>query len=45
MDSRDSQLDTVLLAATLTGLAVMARSGRLAALGFSAEEILGRLKK
>jgi AcrR family transcriptional regulator len=44
MESRDSQLDTVLLAATLTGLAVMARSGRLGALGFSAEEIVARLK-
>jgi AcrR family transcriptional regulator len=45
MDSRDSQVDTVLLAATLTGLAVMARSGRLNALGFSAEEIVARLKR
>lgn len=45
MESRDSQLDTVLLAATLTGLAVMARSGRLNALGFSAEEIVARLKR
>ena len=44
MESRGSQLDTVLLAATLTGLAVMARSGRLGALGFSAEEIVARLK-
>jgi AcrR family transcriptional regulator len=44
MESRDAQLDTVLLAATLTGLAVMARSGRLAALGFNTEEIIARLK-
>jgi AcrR family transcriptional regulator len=44
MESRNAQLDTVLLAATLTGLAVMARSGRLTALGFTAEEILERLK-
>ncbi|HVZ69747.1 MAG TPA: TetR family transcriptional regulator [Rhizomicrobium sp.] len=44
MESRDSQLDTVLLAAALTGLAVMARSGRLTALGFTPEEILKRLK-
>ncbi len=43
MESRDSQSDTVLLAATLTGLAVLARSGRLNALGFTAEEILARL--
>jgi AcrR family transcriptional regulator len=44
MDTRDAQSDTVLMAATLTGLAVMARSGRLAALGFTPEEILARLK-
>ena len=44
MESRDSQSDTILLAATLTGLAVMARSGRLSALGFTPEEILARLK-
>jgi AcrR family transcriptional regulator len=44
MESRGSQLDTVLLAATLTGLAVMARSGRLDALGFTPEEIVARLK-
>ncbi len=44
MESRDAQSDTVLLAATLTGLAVLARSGRLTALGFTPEEILARLK-
>lgn len=43
-ESRAGHLDTVLLAAVLTGLAVMARSGRLNALGFTAEEVLERLK-
>jgi hypothetical protein len=33
----------LLLAATLTGVAVLARSGRLAALGFSTDEIIARL--
>lgn len=41
--SRESQIDVVLLAATLTGLAVLARSGRLDALGFASEEIIARL--
>ena len=42
-DSRDSQCDVVLVASALTGLALLARSGRLAALGFATEEILARL--
>ena len=42
-DSRQSQCDVVLVAASLAGLAVLGRSGRLKALGFSAEEILARL--
>ena len=42
-DSRESQCDVVLLAAALSGLALFARSGRLAALGFKTEEILARL--
>jgi AcrR family transcriptional regulator len=41
--SRDSQCDTVLLASALAGLALLARSGRLSALGFAPEEILKRL--
>lgn len=41
--SRDSQIDVVLLAAALTGLAVLARSGRLDALGFATDEIIARL--
>lgn len=40
---RAGQVDVLLLAATLTGLAVLARSGRLAALGFSMDEIVARL--
>jgi AcrR family transcriptional regulator len=42
-DSRKSQCDIVLVASALTGLALLARSGRLAALGFTPEEILQRL--
>jgi hypothetical protein len=42
-DSRDAQCDVVLVAATLAGLALLGRSGRLSALGFSAEEMLARL--
>jgi hypothetical protein len=37
------QVDVLLLAAALTGLAVLARSGRLIALGFSIEEAIARL--
>lgn len=42
---RPSQLSTVVLAAALVGLAVLIRGGRLAALGFSAEELLIELAK
>jgi AcrR family transcriptional regulator len=42
-DSRQSQCDIVLVASALTGLALLARSGRLGALGFTPEEILQRL--
>lgn len=41
--NRDAQSDTVLIAAALSGLALLARSGRLAALGFTPEEVLARL--
>ena len=41
--SREGQCDVVLVAAAVTGLALLARSGRLEALGFSADEILARL--
>lgn len=43
-NSRGGQCDVVLVAAAITGLAVLARSGRLAALGFSTEEIVQRLE-
>lgn len=42
-DSRAAQIDVVLLAASLTGLAVLARSGRLTALGFVTGELIARL--
>ena len=42
-EGRPAQGDVLLLAATLTGLAVLARSGRLAALGFTPEELVQRL--
>jgi AcrR family transcriptional regulator len=41
--SRQSQCDVVLVAASLAGLALLARSGRLGALGFSPEEMIARL--
>ena len=42
-DSRESQCDVVLVAASLAGLALLARSGRLEALGFSSNEMIARL--
>jgi AcrR family transcriptional regulator len=42
-NSRESQCDVVLVAAALAGLALLARSGRLEALGFKPEEIIARL--
>jgi AcrR family transcriptional regulator len=43
--SREGQEDVVLIAAALSGLALLARSGRLDALGFSHEELLARLER
>ena len=43
-EDRSQQGDVILLAATLTGLAMMGRAGRLDALGFSAEELLACLE-
>ena len=43
--SRDAQADVVLIAATLTGLALLKRSGRLDALGFGNAELLARLER
>ena len=42
-DSRESQCDVVLVAAALAGLALLARSGRLEALGFTPDEMIARL--
>ncbi len=42
-DSRAGQCDVVLVAAAVAGLALLTRSGRLEALGFSPDEILERL--
>jgi len=42
-DTPQSRADVMLLAAALTGLAFLVRSGRLAALGFQQSEILSRL--
>jgi AcrR family transcriptional regulator len=42
-DSRQSQCDVVLVAAALAGLALLARSGRLEALGFTPDEMIARL--
>lgn len=43
LDSRERQSDAVLVAAAVAGLALLAHSGRLAALGFSVDEIVARL--
>lgn len=42
-ESRDGQRDVVLMAATLAGLALLSRSGRLETLGFAPEELVTRL--
>jgi AcrR family transcriptional regulator len=42
-ESRAAQTDVGLLAAALTGLAVLARSGRLSALGFETDELVRQL--
>jgi len=42
--SREAQCDVLLVAAALSGLALLSRAGRLDALGFSVEEILARLE-
>ncbi len=43
--SRESQCDVVLVAAAVAGLALLTRSGRLAALGFGDAELLARLEE
>ena len=43
--TRDGQRDVVLLAATLAGLALLTRSGRLDVLGFETDEMVKRLER
>ena|SRR5437762_5386158 len=43
--ARESQFDVLLIAAALTGLALLTRTGRLRALGFDATELLARLEQ
>jgi len=43
--SRETQADIVLMAASLAGLALLLRSGRLQALGFSAADMIGALSR
>jgi AcrR family transcriptional regulator len=43
--SREQQADVVLAAAAIAGLAVLARAGRLKALGFEEGDLLARLEK
>ncbi|HWA31590.1 MAG TPA: hypothetical protein VG867_10845, partial [Rhizomicrobium sp.] len=43
--SREAQADVVLIAAALAGVALLGRSGRLAALGFGKAELLARLDR
>lgn len=43
--SRESQADVMLAAAALAGIAMLARGGRLQALGFSSGEVLSRLHR
>jgi AcrR family transcriptional regulator len=45
LDSREAQADVVLLAAALTGLAMLCRAGRIDALGFSSDEIVAALDR
>ncbi|HVE03183.1 MAG TPA: TetR family transcriptional regulator [Rhizomicrobium sp.] len=44
-DTREGQCDAVLVGAAVAGLSLMVRSGRLQALGFSADEIVERLER
>jgi AcrR family transcriptional regulator len=43
--TREGQCDAVLVGAAVAGLSLMVRSGRLQALGFSADEIVERLER
>jgi AcrR family transcriptional regulator len=43
-ESREAQCDVLLMGATLAGLALLSRAGRLDVLGFSIDEVLARLE-
>lgn len=43
--ARDEQMDVVVMAAALTGLSLLARTGRLKALGLDEQDLLGCLNK
>jgi AcrR family transcriptional regulator len=45
VSSRDDQADVLLLASAVAGLALLARAGRLKALGFEEHELIGRLDR
>jgi AcrR family transcriptional regulator len=45
LNSRDDQADVLLLASSVAGLALLARAGRLKALGFEEQELIGRLDR
>jgi len=45
LTTRDDQADVVLLAASIVGLAVFARYGRLKALGFDEQQLIARLDR
>lgn len=45
LSTRDKQLDAILAAATLAGLGIIARAGRLKALGFDEGELLAALHR
>jgi hypothetical protein len=42
-ENREGQCDVVLIAAAVTGLALLSRAGRLETLGFTPDELLARL--
>jgi AcrR family transcriptional regulator len=45
LNSRDDQADVLLLASSVAGLALLARAGRLKALGFDEQELIARLDR
>lgn len=45
LNSRDDQADVLLLASAVAGLALLARAGRLKALGFDEQELIARLDR